>query len=84
VLVLFVENSKFAQHILETGHDYDTIDQSMKILHTEKKGSKLNTLQRFHIYDLAKRGLQMNDIFTDIHNPIFDTLIKTNMMIVPQ
>jgi hypothetical protein len=35
----------------------------MKILHTEKKGPKLNTLDRFHIYDMTKRGLQMNDTF---------------------
>jgi hypothetical protein len=43
------QNSKFAQHILETGYNYDTIGQIMKILHTEKKGPKLNTLGRFHI-----------------------------------
>jgi hypothetical protein len=29
-------NSKFPQHILESGHDYDTTDQSMEILHTDK------------------------------------------------
>jgi hypothetical protein len=50
----------------------------MKILHTEKKGPKLNTSERFHIYDVTKKGLQMNDTFTDIHNPIFDILIKTH------
>jgi hypothetical protein len=77
------QNSKFAQHILETGHDYDTIDQSMKVLHTEKKGPKLNKLQRFNIYHLTKRGLQMKDTFTDTHNPIFDILNKTNMQITP-
>jgi hypothetical protein len=55
------QNCKFAQHILETGHEYDTLDQSMEILHTEKKGSKLNTLERFHIYDITKKGLQMNN-----------------------
>jgi hypothetical protein len=50
----------------------------MKILHIEKKGPKLNTLEWFHIYKMAKKGLQMNDPFTDIHNPIFDVLIKTH------
>jgi hypothetical protein len=35
--------SKFAQHTLETGHNYDTMNQIMKILHVEKKGPKLNT-----------------------------------------
>jgi hypothetical protein len=55
----------------------------MKILHIEKKGPKLNTLERFHIYDMTKRGLQMNDTFTDIHNHIFDILIKTHTQITP-
>jgi hypothetical protein len=72
------QNSKFAQHILETGHTYNTIDQSMKLLHIEKKGPKLNTLGRFYICDLTKKSLQMNDTFTDTHNPIFDTLFKTH------
>jgi hypothetical protein len=72
------QNSKYAQHILETRHNYDTMDQIMKILHIEKKGPKLNTLERFHIYKMTKKGLQMNDTFTDIHNPIFDVLIKTH------
>jgi hypothetical protein len=72
------QNSKFVQHILETGHNYDTIDHSMKILQIEMKGPKLNTLERFHIYDKKKKGLQMNDTFTDIHKPIFDILIKTH------
>jgi hypothetical protein len=30
------QNSKFAQHIPETGHDYSTRDQTMEILHVEK------------------------------------------------
>jgi hypothetical protein len=70
------QNSKFAQNILGTRHDYDTIDKTMEILHIEKKGHKLNTLDRFHIYDRTKKGLQMNEPFTDIYNPIFDILLK--------
>jgi hypothetical protein len=70
------QNSKFAQHILDTGYEYDTLEQTMKILHVEKKGPKLNTLERFYIDDITKKDLQMNDTFTDIHNPIFDTLVK--------
>jgi radical SAM protein with 4Fe4S-binding SPASM domain len=39
------QNSKFAQYILDTGHTHSTIDQTMKVLHIEKKGQKLNTLE---------------------------------------
>jgi hypothetical protein len=55
------------------GDKYDAMDQIMKILHIEKKGPKLNTLERFHIYDMTKRGLQINTHSQDIHNSIFTT-----------
>jgi hypothetical protein len=59
------------------------MDKIMKILHIEKKRPKLNTLERYHIYEMTKRGLQMNDTFTDMHNPIFDVLIKTHTQTTP-
>jgi hypothetical protein len=70
------QHSKFVQHILETTHTYDTINRTMKILHIEMMGQKINTLEKYHIYNTTKKGLQLNDTFTDIHNPIFDVLIK--------
>jgi hypothetical protein len=70
------QHSKFAQHILETTHTYDTTDRTMKILHIEKKGQKLKTSYTRKIYDATKKSLQLNDTFTDIHNPIFEVLIK--------
>jgi hypothetical protein len=73
------QNSKFAQHILETEHTYNTMDQTLEVLHIEKEGPKLNTLERLYIYHLTKKGLQMNDSFTDTHNPIFDILIKNTL-----
>jgi hypothetical protein len=70
------QNSRFAQHILDAQHNYNPIDQSMSVLGKEKKGQKLNTLERFYIYDLTKKGLRLNDACTVMHNPIFDVLIK--------
>jgi hypothetical protein len=54
------------------------MDQIMKVQPIEKEGPKLNTLERYHIYIMTKRGLQMNDIFTDLHSPIYEVLIKTH------
>jgi hypothetical protein len=71
------QHSKFASHILDSGHSYNTMDQTLEVLHIEKKGLKLNTLGRFYIYDLTKKGLQLNDTFSDMCNPIFDILVKT-------
>jgi hypothetical protein len=59
------QNSKFAQHILDTGHKYETIEKTMKILHTEKKGQMLDTYERFHIYEISKHNLQLNENFIE-------------------
>jgi hypothetical protein len=48
----------------------------MEVIHTERKGPKLNTLEKFHTYEVTKKGLQMNDTFTDMYNPILEILIK--------
>jgi hypothetical protein len=69
------QKSKFAQHILDTTHNYDTIEITMAILHIEK-GRMLNALESYHIYELTKQSLQMNEALTDNYNPIYDTLIK--------
>jgi hypothetical protein len=63
--------SRYAQHILETGHTYGTIEDTLNILHREKNGPLMNTLEQFHIYKLSRNNLQLNDTYTDTHNPIF-------------
>jgi hypothetical protein len=70
------QKSKFAQNILDTTHNYDTIEHTMELLHLEKNGKMLNALESYHIYELTKQSLQMNEALTDNHNPIYDTLIK--------
>jgi hypothetical protein len=70
------QNSKYAEHILDTGHTYSTVNETLEILHTEKKGQLLNTLERHHIYDLSKHKKQINDAFANKHNPISELIIK--------
>jgi hypothetical protein len=36
----------------------------------------MNTFEQFHIYSLWKDNLHHNDVYTDIHNPIFNTIIN--------
>jgi hypothetical protein len=49
----------------------------MKILHVEKKGRTLDTYERFHMYEITKQNLQLNDNFTETFNPIYDVIIAT-------
>jgi hypothetical protein len=67
--------SEYAQHILETGHSYDNIENTLNILHHENKGPLMNTWEQLHIHRLTKDNIQLNDAYTDTNNPIFDLII---------
>jgi hypothetical protein len=71
-------NSGYSNHILNTGHAYGTINDTMNIIKTAKKGRHLNTLERYHIYKLSREELHMNDTYIDTYNPIFEILQEVN------
>jgi hypothetical protein len=66
--------SKYAQHILETGHAYNTLENTLNILQFEKKSQKMNSLEQYYIYKLTKENLQLNDTHTNKYNPIFQVI----------
>jgi hypothetical protein len=68
--------SKFAQHIIETRHEYDAIDKIMNILHIEEKSKILDTYERYHIYKFSKQNIQLNDMLTETYNPIYDVILS--------
>jgi hypothetical protein len=55
---------------LNTGHTYGTITVTMEITTTWRRGKYLNTLERYHIYEISRDNLDMNDT----HNTIFEAL----------
>jgi hypothetical protein len=71
-------NSGYSNVILNTGHKYGTITDTMDIIRTHRKGKHLNTLEKYHIYKISRENIQMNDTNTDTHNPIFQALHETN------
>jgi hypothetical protein len=70
------EKSGFSQHILNTGHRYSTIDDTMKILYRNKKGRLLNTVEQFYIYINTKQNSHLNDLYSNNYNPIYNTLLS--------
>jgi hypothetical protein len=65
----------FSHHILNTGHAYDNIENTLEVLNFQEKGSYLNTRERFHIYRAKRKtGQLLNDNYTDIFNPIFELI----------
>jgi hypothetical protein len=59
------------QHILDTRHEYGTIE----VLYIGKKGRTLDTQEKFHIYQISKHNLQLNDNFAETTNPIYDIVL---------
>jgi hypothetical protein len=48
------KNSNYAQHIHDTTHDYVTMEKTVKILHVERKGQMLDTLENYYKYIKSK------------------------------
>jgi hypothetical protein len=71
------KTSKYAQHVLNTTYNYDTIENTMRILHVERKGKMLYALEKYHIYTLTEQGIQINETSTNVYNPIYEFLAKT-------
>jgi hypothetical protein len=68
--------SNFAQLLQDNAHSFGPIDNIMKVLHHHKKGTHLNTIERFHIHIEHTAGNHLNDDHTNSPNRIFDALIK--------
>ena len=68
-------NSKFAQHLLDNKHSTGPMQDVMKILHINKKGKMMNTLENFYVYKETKANNQINDKGIFRHNIKFDTII---------
>jgi len=69
--------SKSAQHVLDEGHSFGPMTNIMDIIHIEKKGRMLDTLEKY-IYKETQHGNQINDKLTFQKNLIFETLIWYN------
>jgi hypothetical protein len=66
--------SKYAQHILETGHEYGDMKDILTIIQHGRKGRRLNSLEQFYIYGLTREEIHLNDTYKHTRNPIFDLL----------
>jgi hypothetical protein len=46
----------------------------MEVVKIQEKGKHLNTLEKYPIYRVRKQGIQLNNNYKDIHNPIFKVI----------
>ena len=68
--------SKFAQHLLEEHHSFDTMENVMEVILFANKGRMMDALEKFYIYDATLKGIQINDKLTIQRNPIFEAILR--------
>jgi hypothetical protein len=49
---------EYSNHILNTGHTYRTTADTMEIITIGRKGKYLNTLEKYHVYEISRENLQ--------------------------
>jgi len=54
--------STFAQHIINEGHSSGPMNEIMNVIHFERKGKMLDTLEKFYIYRETKNRNQINEL----------------------
>jgi hypothetical protein len=70
------QKSNFAEHLLQTGHNYKSMQDNMTILSTEHKGHKMNAKEELYIHLNLKEDHTniINAQQTLAKNPIFDKI----------
>jgi hypothetical protein len=68
--------SLYAKHLSEHNHPFQSIENSMHILHTANKGRILNTIENFYIHRETVANNQLSNKMTIKPNIIFDAIIR--------
>jgi hypothetical protein len=69
------QKSIFADHILASNHSYNKLENGLKILEFEKKGTKLDSKEELHIYLNSKKDNNiLNKMMIQKENPIYEKI----------
>jgi hypothetical protein len=71
------QKSNYADHLIESGHNYKSLEDNLQILHKCKKSSLMSTLENYEIYKAVKSeaNILLNDKINSQANSLFDTAI---------
>jgi hypothetical protein len=67
-------NTGYSRHILDTGHAYGTMEDTMGVVRIGRKRQYLNTLEKYYTHKISREKLHLNDTNIDEHDPKFDEL----------
>jgi hypothetical protein len=70
------QQSKFAQHLTKEGHAFGRINSTMEILQLHRKGTYINTLEKFYIHKEFVNNNHLDEEYADNNNQIFNTILN--------
>jgi len=69
--------SNYAKNALDHQHPFGPIQETVQILQYKRKGTRLNTIERFFIYKEYSINNHLNDEFNINPNKLFEATLKT-------
>jgi hypothetical protein len=66
--------SAYAKHILNTGHTYGGIEQTLDIIKIVQNRRHRETIEKYYIQRTHKQNIALNDNNPYLNNPIFNTI----------
>jgi precorrin-6B methylase 2 len=61
----------YSNHILNTGHTYDTTTDTMDVIRIGRKSRYLNTLEKYHTYKISRNNLHVKYTYIEAYKLIF-------------
>jgi hypothetical protein len=68
------DTSPCAQHIINIGHTYGNMQDTIEIIQIARWGRYMNITEKYHIFCIQKQNKQMNKLLFDLNNPIFEAV----------
>jgi predicted transcriptional regulator len=66
----------YSRHLLNTGHTYGNIDNTMTIIRKARKEKFLNSLEKYYVFLASKQEIYMNEFDVDHNDPIYETMYQ--------
>jgi hypothetical protein len=74
---IMAQTSRYAQYVYAWYRTFTKQNRrNNEHITYKEEGPTTQYIGTFYVYDLSKRKLEINDTYTDTHNPIFDLLIN--------
>jgi len=68
--------STFAEYLCEQGHLFTRINEIILVITKVLKGRQVDTTIKYHMHEIVKLDIKLNDKHNESLNPIFGVLVN--------